>query len=153
MAAQSAGSVVGAAAGSGYDCQAAEVGSLARGRPHWRRVPVRPPLAVVPPLRRAPPRAIGLEEGDVHALAVFGVRGRLLPRALVLLLILLPLADGHTAERAAAAGTTYYVDCIGGNDGNSGTASKLAWHSLSRANQAVLSPGESLLLKRGCTWT
>lgn len=89
----------------------------------------------------------------MHALAVFGVRGRLLPRALVLLLILLPLADGHTAERAAAAGTTYYVDCIGGNDGNSGTASKLAWHSLSRANQAVLSPGESLLLKRGCTWT
>jgi len=48
---------------------------------------------------------------------------------------------------------TYYVDCSGGNDANSGTDTTHAWASLSRANQAALQPGNALLLKRGCTWT
>ncbi len=53
----------------------------------------------------------------------------------------------------AAAGTTYYVDCSAGNDGSSGTSTSSAWRSVSRANQASLSPGSKLLFKRGCTWS
>lgn len=53
----------------------------------------------------------------------------------------------------AAAGTTYYVDCSGGNDGSSGTSTSSAWRSVGRANQASLSPGSKLLFKRGCTWS
>jgi hypothetical protein len=45
------------------------------------------------------------------------------------------------------------VDCSSGNDAASGKTTTLAWRSLSRANSAFLAPGDSLLLKRGCTWT
>jgi len=55
--------------------------------------------------------------------------------------------------RVAAAATSYYVDCNGGDDSNSGQQPSQAWRSLARANQATLSPGDYLLLRRGCTWT
>lgn len=48
---------------------------------------------------------------------------------------------------------TYHVDCWGGSDANAGTATSAAWRSLSKANAATLAPGDSLLLRRGCTWT
>ncbi len=97
---------------------------------------------------------MGLEEDNVRAPAISDLRGRLVRRVLALLLVVLPpLAGGRTATSAVAAGTVYYVDCSGGNDSQSGTSPALAWQSLSRANQAALLPGDSLLLKRGCTWT
>ena len=51
--------------------------------------------------------------------------------------------------------TTYYIDPVGGNDGNSGTATNAAWQSLARASsgwpQDYL-PGDRILLKRGETF-
>lgn len=55
-------------------------------------------------------------------------------------------------ETALAAGTTYYVDCVNGNDRANGTSTGKAWKTLERANKAKLVAGDSLLLKRGCTW-
>jgi hypothetical protein len=51
----------------------------------------------------------------------------------------------------AVTGTTYYLDC-NGSDSNSGTSTTQAWKTLVKANSARLLPGDSLLLKRGCTW-
>ena len=49
-------------------------------------------------------------------------------------------------------GTTYYVDSVGGDDSNSGTSESKAWKSIDRANQVVLSGGDKLLFKSGCTF-
>ena len=51
------------------------------------------------------------------------------------------------------AASTFYVDCSGGNDSNSGTSTSSAWRSVSRANAAPMTPGSRLLFKRGCTWS
>jgi hypothetical protein len=48
---------------------------------------------------------------------------------------------------------TYYVDCSAGNDGNHGHSKSQAWKSLKPVCEATLNPGDSLLLKRGCSWT
>lgn len=50
---------------------------------------------------------------------------------------------------------TYYVDCVNGNNNNSGTSPTQAWKSLSKINDKsfTLKKGENLLLKRGCAWT
>lgn len=72
--------------------------------------------------------------------------------------------------RAHATPTAYYVDCVYGNDGNNtpGTAGS-PWKTLARVNgfttgqtytaaagntinDAGFNPGDSLYLKRGCTW-
>ncbi len=52
-----------------------------------------------------------------------------------------------------APSKSYYVDCTGGNDGNSGASEGAAWKSLAKARTAPLAPGDRLLFKRGCTWT
>jgi hypothetical protein len=54
---------------------------------------------------------------------------------------------------ASATATTYYVDCTAGNDNSAGTGTSTAWKSIARANKATLKAGDSLLLKRGCTWS
>jgi hypothetical protein len=53
---------------------------------------------------------------------------------------------------SAASGTSYYVDCNNGRDGNSGLGKAAAWRSITKANTAPLRPGDKLLFKRGCTW-
>lgn len=60
--------------------------------------------------------------------------------------------SGDTVEAAASA-ATYYVDCYGGNDGNNGRSPSAAWKTLSRANKAMLYPGDTLRFKRNCQWT
>jgi hypothetical protein len=57
----------------------------------------------------------------------------------------------HTAP-AEAATNIYYLDCSAGNDANTGLSPNLAWKSLTKANSASLAPGDSLLLKRDCTF-
>lgn len=57
------------------------------------------------------------------------------------------------APLSAATPRTFYVDCAGGNDAYAGTSTSQAWRTLPKANGASLSPGDALLLKRGCTWT
>lgn len=52
---------------------------------------------------------------------------------------------------------TYYVDCTNGSDTNNGTTPSTAWKTLIPVNRwsnpLNLSPGDSLLLKRGCTFS
>ncbi len=74
-------------------------------------------------------------------------------RATLMLSLLMGALGSLGVSPAAAAGTSYYVDCSGGNDSNLGVQPTQAWQSLGRANTATLLPGDSLLLKRGCTWT
>ena len=52
----------------------------------------------------------------------------------------------------AAEQSTYYVDCIVGQDTFSGTSPISAWKTVNRANTQSLVPGDQLLLKRGCTF-
>jgi 3-phytase len=52
-----------------------------------------------------------------------------------------------------AGGTVYYLDSASGNDANSGTSPSTAWQTLAHASGTTLSPGDSLLLARGGTWT
>lgn len=54
---------------------------------------------------------------------------------------------------AAATGTTYYVDCSGGADARAGTSPDTAWQSLAKVSATTFQPGDSVLLKSGCTWT
>ncbi|HEX3721611.1 MAG TPA: hypothetical protein VHV31_02405, partial [Nitrolancea sp.] len=60
---------------------------------------------------------------------------------------------GPLSAPVGATAKTYYVDCSGGNDNNAGTSTSSAWKSISKANKAALKPGDSLLLKRDCTWS
>ncbi|MDQ0877868.1 hypothetical protein QFZ77_006527 [Paenibacillus sp. V4I3] len=53
---------------------------------------------------------------------------------------------------ASAAGTTYYVDSVNGNDANSGTSTSVAWKSLSKINATVFNPGDIILFKTGGIW-
>jgi hypothetical protein len=63
------------------------------------------------------------------------------------------LALSVMAGVVSAVAVTRYVDCVAGNDANTGISTSAAWKSLSKASAAVLAPGDKLLLKRGCTWT
>lgn len=47
---------------------------------------------------------------------------------------------------------THYVDSQSGNDSNNGLSASTAWRTLTRANQKVYGPGDSILLKRGGLW-
>ncbi|MEK0317235.1 hypothetical protein [Cohnella sp. 56] len=53
---------------------------------------------------------------------------------------------------ADAAGTVYYIDDTGGNDGNSGTSSGSAWKSLDKVNATTFAPGDKILFKSGGSW-
>lgn len=67
--------------------------------------------------------------------------------------VAMTLAVAVSGTAAGAAPTTYYVDCNAGNDSASGRTPSAAWLTLTRANSASLVAGDSMLLKRGCTWT
>ncbi|MCE9612179.1 MAG: hypothetical protein K8R23_18430 [Chthoniobacter sp.] len=49
--------------------------------------------------------------------------------------------------------TTYYVSQSTGNDSAAGTAATTAWKTLEKASSIDYQPGDSILLKRGDTWT
>src|SRR6266567_7315349 len=48
------------------------------------------------------------------------------------------------------ANKTYYVDCSGGSDNNSGKSKAASWRSLAKASKANVDAGGAILLKRGC---
>ena len=52
-----------------------------------------------------------------------------------------------------ARATVYYVDSIGGDDGNLGTSPAEAWASLTPVNNTTLGPGDQVLLKAGTSYT
>ena len=51
-----------------------------------------------------------------------------------------------------ALSATYYVDCAASNDKGAGTSPETAWQTIDRVNRSKFKPGDSMLLKRGCTW-
>jgi len=69
-------------------------------------------------------------------------------------LVALTAGAGMTAAPAVALdGRAFYVDCANGSDTATGASQSAAWRTVARANKAALVPGDSLLFKRGCTWT
>ncbi|MGH2771536.1 MAG: right-handed parallel beta-helix repeat-containing protein [Actinomycetota bacterium] len=51
------------------------------------------------------------------------------------------------------AGRTYYVDAVAGNDAASGLSEAMAWRTAGRAGSAEVTPGDSVLFKRGQTFS
>ena len=52
-----------------------------------------------------------------------------------------------------AMGATYYVDASSGSDSNAGTSPTNAWQTISKVNTTSLLPGDSVLFKRGQSWS
>ena len=46
----------------------------------------------------------------------------------------------------------YYLDSREGDDSADGRSPQTAWRSLAKANTRTFAPGDSLLLRRGCSW-
>ncbi|MGW0822056.1 RICIN domain-containing protein [Streptomyces sp. NPDC002845] len=55
------------------------------------------------------------------------------------------------AQRAYAAGTTYYVSASG-NDSNAGTSSSAPWRSLNKVNSKTFQPGDTIRFESGDSW-
>jgi len=53
---------------------------------------------------------------------------------------------------AACNAGTFYVDCTGGSDTNSGGSKSAAWKTLDKVNSGQFRPGDRILLKSGCAW-
>lgn len=49
--------------------------------------------------------------------------------------------------------TTYYVDFTTGDDGDTGLTEALAWKTIAKVNASSFSAGDSILFKRGETWS
>lgn len=58
-----------------------------------------------------------------------------------------------TATDAAAATRTYYVDQTLGSDSAAGTSQAAPWKSLAKVAATTLNPGDTVLLRRGRTWS
>jgi len=65
--------------------------------------------------------------------------------------ILIPIAG--PAPAAQAAGTTYYVDAVNGNDRTTGKSPGTAFRTLDRVNKVAFVPGDTVLFRAGQTWT
>jgi len=81
------------------------------------------------------------------------IRSRVRKLASFVLVVIATTAGAGPASVKALAVRTFYVDCANGADGASGASESAAWKTVGRANDAALNPGDSLLFKRGCTWT
>ncbi|MGG1516609.1 DNRLRE domain-containing protein [Paenibacillus oryzisoli] len=68
-------------------------------------------------------------------------------------LLLLSIISALLPYQASAAGTTYYVDSISGNDSNSGTSTGSPWKTLSKVNGTTFAAGDKILFKAGSIWT
>ena len=53
----------------------------------------------------------------------------------------------------AACALDYFVDCNYGSNGNPGTSPQLAWRTLLQVGISSFQPGNTVNLKRDCTWT
>src|SRR5271169_4249839 len=51
-----------------------------------------------------------------------------------------------------ACALDYYVDCNGGSNGNAGTSPQLAWRTLLKVGISMFTPGDTINLRRDCTW-
>jgi Ca2+-binding RTX toxin-like protein len=85
--------------------------------------------------------------------SVGGVTATLRARSFLASALVVAVTSLALPSAALAAPITRYVDCTAGNDASTGTSTSAAWRTLTKANAASLAAGDSLLLKRGCTWT
>jgi hypothetical protein len=51
-----------------------------------------------------------------------------------------------------ACASSYYVDCNYGSNGNPGTSQQLAWRTLLQVGISSFLPGDTINLRRDCTW-
>jgi hypothetical protein len=58
----------------------------------------------------------------------------------------------RVAAVESTGGQSFYVDCTGGSNADSGTTMTSAWQSLSAVNNATFEPGDTIHFKRGCAW-
>ena len=70
----------------------------------------------------------------------------------LVLIMFLGILISSQAE-VSAAGTTYYVDSVSGNDSNNGTSISTAWKTLAKVNSITFQAGDSILFKAGCYWS
>jgi hypothetical protein len=73
-------------------------------------------------------------------------------RRLFCFFLALALTSAIFAPKIALAQTSYYVDCVNGANGNNGESPSTPWKGLHSTSSALFNPGDSLFLKRGCTW-
>ena len=72
---------------------------------------------------------------------------------IALILIMLSTLIIFVPMTVNAAGTTFYVDSVGGNDYNNGTSTATAWRTLTKVNSTTFTAGDTILFKRGCSWS
>ena len=48
--------------------------------------------------------------------------------------------------------TTYYIDCVNGDDANAGTSEDKAFKSLEKVSATTFAAGDKILFKAGCVW-
>lgn len=82
---------------------------------------------------------------------------RLMALTMVLALIITGFAtavgnDADASIERSSVGVTYYVDSQNGSDSHSGTTPEEAWKNLDMKSQAVLQPGDQILLRAGSIW-
>jgi hypothetical protein len=106
-------------------------------------------MTQLPPAPRPRHQALLACITAVFVLCAFGQPTSALPR----MSVAQDMSGPVFVPLVATSSKYYYVDCIGGNDANSGTATNAAWKSLAKARTAPLAPGDRLMFKRGCTWT
>ena len=51
-----------------------------------------------------------------------------------------------------ACASNYYIDCNYGSNGNLGTSTQQAWRSLLQIGISTFQPGDTINLRRDCTW-
>lgn len=56
-------------------------------------------------------------------------------------------------QHVFAAGKTYYVDAVDGNDNNDGQSTQSAWQNLSKVNSTTFQPGDTILFKTDDIWS
>lgn len=73
-------------------------------------------------------------------------------KCFIFIVTLCMIASIGLPSSVSAAGTTYYVDSVNGNDANTGTSTLAAWKTLSKVNATVFNPGDTILFKTGGVW-
>ena len=59
---------------------------------------------------------------------------------------------GVCAIAVSSWAATYYVDMVGGNDGNDGLTQATAWKTVAKVNGSSFAAGDQILFKRGGVW-
>ncbi|WP_168929009.1 carbohydrate binding domain-containing protein [Paenibacillus dokdonensis] len=70
-----------------------------------------------------------------------------------LMLAAFSMVCGAAFFAVSASAAMYYMDSQGGSDNNAGTSQNAAWKTLNKVNATTFQPGDSIVFKRGGSWT